>query len=69
MNGFDPRGASNASPDTQRLVDQEVQRILVDAHGDVTALLVEHRGARRVRAHGVTAAPSAKRAFSRSGRA
>jgi hypothetical protein len=37
MNGFDPRGASNASPDTQRLVDQEVQRILVDAHGDVSA--------------------------------
>ena len=62
-------GASDASPDIQRLVHQEVQRILVDAHGDVTALLVEHRGARRVRAHGVTAVPSAKRAFSRSGRA
>jgi cell division protease FtsH len=34
---------AEASPDTQRLVDREVRRILADAHRDVTTLLTEHR--------------------------
>jgi cell division protease FtsH len=36
-------GAAAVSPDTQRLVDEEVRRILEEAHRDVTALLAEHR--------------------------
>jgi cell division protease FtsH len=36
-------GASETSPQTQWLVDQEVQRIIDEAHGDVVALLHEHR--------------------------
>jgi cell division protease FtsH len=36
-------GVSDASPDTQRLVDEEVRRILTDAHRDVTELLRQHR--------------------------
>jgi cell division protease FtsH len=36
-------GASETSPDTQRLVDQEVRRILTEAHRDVTDLLTRHR--------------------------
>jgi cell division protease FtsH len=36
-------GASESSPVTQRLVDEEVQRIVEEAHGEVTALLTEHR--------------------------
>ncbi len=36
-------GGAEASPDTQRLVDREVRRILADAHRDVTTLLTEHR--------------------------
>jgi hypothetical protein len=35
--------ASDASPDTQRLVDEEVRRILTAAHSDVTELLSRHR--------------------------
>jgi cell division protease FtsH len=35
--------ASDASPDTQRLVDQEVRRIVTEAHRDVTELLTRHR--------------------------
>ena len=37
-------GMSSASPQTQRLVDEEVRRLVEDAHRDVTALLQEHRG-------------------------
>jgi cell division protease FtsH len=36
-------GASEVSPQTQYLVDQEVQRIITDAHARVTRLLTEHR--------------------------
>ena len=36
-------GASEVSPDTQRLIDQEVQRIVDESHQAVTALLTEHR--------------------------
>jgi cell division protease FtsH len=36
-------GGAESPPDTQRLVDREVRRILADAHGDVTTLLTEHR--------------------------
>ena len=36
-------GASEISPDTQRLIDQEVQRIVEESHQAVTALLTEHR--------------------------
>src|SRR4051794_7425894 len=36
-------GASETSPDTQRLIDQEVQRIVAESHDTVTSLLTEHR--------------------------
>jgi cell division protease FtsH len=36
-------GSSEVSPDTQRLIDQEVQRIVEESHEAVTALLTEHR--------------------------
>jgi cell division protease FtsH len=36
-------GASETSPQTQWLVDQEVQAMIEDAHGQVTKLLTEHR--------------------------
>jgi cell division protease FtsH len=36
-------GATDASPDTQRLVDEEVRRIVTEAHSDVTELLTRHR--------------------------
>ena len=36
-------GASEVSPETQRLIDQEVQRIVEESHQQVTALLTEHR--------------------------
>jgi cell division protease FtsH len=36
-------GASETSPETQELVDQEVRRIVEDAHAEVTQLLKEHR--------------------------
>jgi cell division protease FtsH len=36
-------GASEVSPETQRLIDQEVQRIVEESHQAVTALLTEHR--------------------------
>src|SRR5215208_1044548 len=36
-------GASEVSPETQRLIDQEVQRIVDESHQTVTALLTEHR--------------------------
>jgi cell division protease FtsH len=36
-------GASETSPQTQWLVDQEVQRLVEDAHAEVTQLLTAHR--------------------------
>jgi cell division protease FtsH len=36
-------GAQTASPDTQRLVDEEARRIAVDAEKEVSDLLAEHR--------------------------
>jgi cell division protease FtsH len=36
-------GIADASPDTQRLVDEEVRRIVGAAHADVGELLTEHR--------------------------
>jgi cell division protease FtsH len=36
-------GASEVSEETQRVVDQEVRRIVDEAHADVTRLLSEHR--------------------------
>jgi cell division protease FtsH len=42
QNPFFP-GASETSPQTQWLVDQEVQAMIEDAHGQVTELLTEHR--------------------------
>jgi cell division protease FtsH len=36
-------GASETSADTQRLIDQEVQRIVQESHQAVTTLLTEHR--------------------------
>jgi cell division protease FtsH len=37
-------GASETSQQTQWLIDQEVQRMVEDAHADVTKLLTGHRG-------------------------
>jgi cell division protease FtsH len=36
-------GASDVSPDTQRLVDEEVRRIVAEAHEEVVTLLTENR--------------------------
>jgi cell division protease FtsH len=36
-------GASETSPQTQWLIDEEVRRIVDDAHAEVTQLLAEHR--------------------------
>jgi cell division protease FtsH len=36
-------GAAETSPQTQWLIDEEVQRIVEEAHAEVTSLLVEHR--------------------------
>jgi cell division protease FtsH len=36
-------GSSEVSQDTQRLIDQEVQRIVEESHVQVTGLLTEHR--------------------------
>jgi len=36
-------GAGEASPQTQWLIDEEVQRIIDNAHADATELLTEHR--------------------------
>jgi cell division protease FtsH len=36
-------GASETSPETQRIVDEEVRRLVDGAHGEVTRLLTEHR--------------------------
>jgi len=36
-------GIADSSPDTQRLVDEEVRRIVGEAHADVTTLLIENR--------------------------
>jgi cell division protease FtsH len=36
-------GASESSPQTHWLVDQEIQRLVEQAHGQVTQLLTEHR--------------------------
>jgi cell division protease FtsH len=36
-------GASEASPQTEWLIDEEVRRIVDDAHAEVTKLLTEHR--------------------------
>ena len=37
-------GASETSPQTQWLIDQEVQRLVEDLHAEVTELLTTHRG-------------------------
>jgi len=36
-------GASETSPQTQWLIDEEVRRIVDDAHAEVTQLLTDHR--------------------------
>jgi cell division protease FtsH len=36
-------GAGDASPQTQWLIDEEVQHIVDDAHAEVTRMLAEHR--------------------------
>jgi cell division protease FtsH len=36
-------GGAEASPETQKLLDQEVRRIVTDAHADVVALLTDNR--------------------------
>ena len=43
MNGPLLPGTSEVSPETQRLIDIEVQRIVEESHAAVTALLTEHR--------------------------
>jgi cell division protease FtsH len=37
-------GASEVSPDTQKLLDEEVRRIVAEAHDEVVTLLKENRG-------------------------
>ncbi len=37
-------GASETSPQTQWLVDQEIQALVDNCHGQVTQLLIDHRG-------------------------
>jgi cell division protease FtsH len=49
-------GASETSPDMHRLVDEEVQRIVDEAHADVTRLLTEHREQLDRLAHALLAA-------------
>jgi cell division protease FtsH len=36
-------GAAEAAPETQKLVDDEVRRIVAEAHDEVVALLTKHR--------------------------
>jgi cell division protease FtsH len=36
-------GASETSPQTQWLLDEEVRQLVEDAHAEVTKLLTEHR--------------------------
>jgi cell division protease FtsH len=36
-------GTSELSPETQSLIDEEVHRIVEEAHAEVTQLLTEHR--------------------------
>jgi len=36
-------GASETSQDTQRLIDQEIHRLVDEAHAEVTQLLTDHR--------------------------
>jgi cell division protease FtsH len=36
-------GTAETSPDTQRLIDEEVRRLVDEAHADVTKLLSDHR--------------------------
>ncbi|HEY1714527.1 MAG TPA: ATP-dependent zinc metalloprotease FtsH [Solirubrobacteraceae bacterium] len=49
-------GASETSPQTQWLVDQEVQALIEDCHGQVTRLLTEHRSQLDELAHALLAA-------------
>src|SRR3977135_1808144 len=37
-------GASETSPQTQWLIDEEVRRLVDESHAEVTQLLTEHRG-------------------------
>src|SRR5262249_2698360 len=48
-------GASETSPQTQWLVDQEVQHMVEAAHASVTQLLTERRGQLERRAHALVA--------------
>jgi cell division protease FtsH len=36
-------GRSELAPDTQKLIDEEIRRLVVDAHGEVVTLLPENR--------------------------
>jgi cell division protease FtsH len=49
-------GASETSPQTQWLVDQEVERLIETAHGTVTQLLTDHRAQLESLARAVLAA-------------
>jgi cell division protease FtsH len=49
-------GASETSPQTQWLIDQEVQALIEDCHGQVTHLLTEHRSQLNDLAHALLAA-------------
>ena len=55
-------GASEVSPDTQRLVDEEMRRIVADAHEHVLALLQDHRPQLDALAPGAARARDARRA-------
>jgi cell division protease FtsH len=49
-------GASETSPQTQYLVDEEVRRLVDEAHAEVTQLLTEHRDQLDTLAHALLAA-------------
>ena len=48
-------GVSETSEHTQRLLDEEVHRLVEDAHADVTALLTAHRAQLEGLAHALLA--------------
>ena len=54
-------GAAEVSPDTQRVVDEEVRRIVEESHEQVVALLREHREQARLARRGAARARDARR--------
>jgi cell division protease FtsH len=51
-----PPGSSETSPQTQWLIDQEVQALVEDCHAQVTQLLTDHRSQLEDLTHALLAA-------------